>query len=115
MTKLSLNNLTYDGGSIPESATGLQDQLQDLVKTCRKDKVKVALPTSPTPYSELVIALRDKGILASNDLSEPEDSAEVSEFEAQHKAEVRFRHHIIPHFPLGHLNITCIQSLHLVP
>ena len=89
MTKLNLNNLTFDGGSIPDSPEALHDQILDYVKTCKKEKLKVPVPKSPTPYSELVRCLIEKKILASNDLSGSENEEEVEGLRAQHKAQVQ--------------------------
>ena len=91
MTKLALNNLTFDGGLISESHEGLKDQILDLVKTCKKNKIKVPVPEKPTSYSDVVRTLRDKKILASNDVSESEGEEEVNDLRAQHREEVKGR------------------------
>ena len=87
MTKLNLNNLKFEGHGIPESDEALQDEINDLAKSCKKDSVKALTPKSPTPFTEIVNILKDKHLIASNEPSDNEDD-DIRDQRKKHKEDV---------------------------
>ena len=91
MTKLKLNNLKYEGYGIPDSAEALQDQINDHVKSCKKENVKVSPPKGPTLFTDIVRILKEHNLIASNEPSDDEDD-EVREQKKQHMEQVKYKH-----------------------
>ena len=88
MTKLTLNNLKFEGHGVPDSNEALMDEINDLVKACKKESVKAATPKSPTPFTEVVNVLREKHLIASNVPSDNEEDEEIIQLKKKHKVDV---------------------------
>ena len=64
MIKLELNNLHFDGGSLPAAKAAAQGTVRDIVDSCRAQGAVIPnIPKKATPFSQLVTKLEEMGLL----------------------------------------------------
>ena len=64
MIKLELNNLHFDGGSLPAAKAAVQGTVRDIVDSCRAQGAVIPnIPRKATPFSQLVTKLEEMGLL----------------------------------------------------